>query len=174
MPSVTAPALPSSFRDNTISSRAERLDRRNRHRANMAHDAAIATALQALAAAINNMNQPAAPAPHQPMLDPFQADQPFDLSSRAGAAAFGMVSAALDEPWDGSVTTFPSFITSLRLRASEGHWDAAAPHGFVRKWQQPVMTPAKHQAYAVQWFSMSAVLCLVWLIFIRKHYASKN
>jgi surfeit locus 1 family protein len=52
--------------------------------------------------------------------------------------------------------------------------DAAAPHGFVRKWQQPVMTPAKHQAYAVQWFSMSAVLCLVWLIFIRKHYASKN
>ena len=51
---------------------------------------------------------------------------------------------------------------------------ADAPHGFIRKWQQPVMTPAKHQAYAVQWFTMSAVLCLVWLIFIRKHYASKN
>jgi cytochrome oxidase assembly protein ShyY1 len=52
--------------------------------------------------------------------------------------------------------------------------DATSPHGFVRKWQQPVMTPAKHQAYALQWFTMSAVLCLVWFIFIRKHYASKN
>ncbi len=49
-----------------------------------------------------------------------------------------------------------------------------APLGFVRKWQAPVMTPAKHQAYAVQWFSMSAVLLLVWLIFIRKHYAGKD
>jgi surfeit locus 1 family protein len=51
---------------------------------------------------------------------------------------------------------------------------AEEPQGFVRKWQAPVMTPARHQAYAVQWFSMSAVLCLVWLIFIRKHYAGKN
>ncbi|MCB1581709.1 MAG: SURF1 family protein [Xanthomonadales bacterium] len=48
--------------------------------------------------------------------------------------------------------------------------DPEAKNGFVRKWQLPRMTAEKHQAYAAQWFTMSLVLCLVYIIFLRKHY----
>ena len=51
--------------------------------------------------------------------------------------------------------------------------DSTAQHGFVRKWQLPRMTAEKHQAYAIQWFTMSLVLCLAYGIFIRKTYINK-
>ncbi len=52
--------------------------------------------------------------------------------------------------------------------------DPQMEHGFKRQWQLPRMTVEKHQAYAAQWFTMSLVLCLVYGIFLRKMYASKN
>ncbi len=52
--------------------------------------------------------------------------------------------------------------------------DPDMAHGFKRQWQLPRMTVEKHQAYATQWFTMSVVLCLVYGIFLRKMYASKN
>jgi len=45
----------------------------------------------------------------------------------------------------------------------------AMDHGFKRQWQLPRMTVEKHRAYAVQWFTMSLVLCF-YVIFIRKVY----
>lgn len=45
-------------------------------------------------------------------------------------------------------------------------------YGYVRKWQLPRMTAEKHRAYAVQWFTMSLVLCFIYVIFIRKNYSS--
>ena len=67
-----------------------------------------------------------------PLLHPFEADQPFDLSTRAGAAAFATASSALEETWDGSTDSFPAFVTALRLRASEAKWNAPAPHGILQ------------------------------------------
>lgn len=52
--------------------------------------------------------------------------------------------------------------------------DPQMAHGFKRQWQLPRMTVEKHQAYAAQWFTMSLVLCLVYGIFLRKMYASKD
>ncbi len=52
--------------------------------------------------------------------------------------------------------------------------DAAMESGFKRQWQLPRMTVEKHRAYATQWFTMSLVLCFIYVIFIRKSYASKN
>ena len=52
--------------------------------------------------------------------------------------------------------------------------DKAMSHGFKRHWQLPRMTVAKHRAYAIQWFTMSLVLCVIYVIFINKTYASKN
>lgn len=52
--------------------------------------------------------------------------------------------------------------------------DPVAAFGYVREWQLPRMTVEKHRAYAVQWFSMSFVLCLIYAVFLRKVYASKN
>ncbi len=46
--------------------------------------------------------------------------------------------------------------------------DAEMPYGFKREWPLPRMTAAKHQAYAIQWFTMSLVLCVVYIIFLRK------
>jgi hypothetical protein len=107
----------------------------------MADAGVLAAALTALANAIatlntnnaaNAANAAAAPPPvRQPLLDPFDSNDPFDLSSRAGSVAFAAASAPLDESWDGSVETFPSFIVTLRIRASEVKWNAAAPQGIL-------------------------------------------
>lgn len=51
--------------------------------------------------------------------------------------------------------------------------DPAMDHGFKRQWQLPRMTVAKHQGYAVQWFTMSLVLCLIYIIFLKKTYMAK-
>ena len=52
--------------------------------------------------------------------------------------------------------------------------DAAEEYGFVRDWQAPMMTAARHRAYAFQWFIMSLALCLIYIYFIRKFYAFKK
>ncbi len=52
--------------------------------------------------------------------------------------------------------------------------DPGMPHGYKREWQLPRMTVAKHQAYAAQWFTMSLVLCLVYGIFMKKHFAKEK
>jgi cytochrome oxidase assembly protein ShyY1 len=45
--------------------------------------------------------------------------------------------------------------------------DADAASGFVREWTPNVMPPARHRAYAFQWFAF-ALAALV--IFIGKHW----
>ena len=101
---------------------------------------ALAQALAALAAAITNNNAAIAtalanlqqqPHAHGPQLDPIFLDEPLDLSSRAGNAAYVRACAKLDETWDGTVEKFPSFVISLRIRASESNWDAAPPRGIL-------------------------------------------
>ncbi|KAA3639714.1 MAG: SURF1 family protein [Proteobacteria bacterium] len=52
--------------------------------------------------------------------------------------------------------------------------DGDAQAGFVRDWQAPMMTAARHRAYAFQWFIMSLALCLIYLYFIRRSYAIKK
>ncbi len=52
--------------------------------------------------------------------------------------------------------------------------DPEMAYGFKRAWQLPRMTVEKHRAYAAQWFTMSLVLCIIYAIFLRKIYASKN
>jgi hypothetical protein len=101
----------------------------------MANNAAIAAALANLAAAIKDMNNNAEPqqprAPHVVILDPFESNEPFDLSARVGSTAFANACAALDDPWNGNVDTFPAFIISLRIRLGEVHWDAPTPRGIL-------------------------------------------
>jgi hypothetical protein len=89
---------------------------------------ALAAALNAIAVALTNCNQQQAVAPaHPPVLDPFSSTAPLDLSLRVGSTAFALVCAPLDDPWDGTADTLPSFIISLRIRSSEVQWNALAP-----------------------------------------------
>ena len=90
----------------------------------------LAAALQALAQAIQNIPQ-VQQANHQPLLDPYTSDVPFDLSSRAGAQAFTNACAILDDTWDGTADAFPTFIVALRVRAREVNWGAQGPQGIL-------------------------------------------
>ena len=97
----------------------------------MADQGNLAAVLGNLATAIANMNAPAAPNAAAPVLDPFAAADPFDLSSRAGDAAFKQACAAITPHWDGTIDKFPPFVISLKVRAREAHWTAPAPTGIA-------------------------------------------
>ena len=64
-------------------------------------------------------------------MDAFEYVNPFDLGSRSGSYAFSKASAPLDKPWDGTIEQLPSFIISLRVRASEVRWNSPAPQGIL-------------------------------------------
>jgi len=42
--------------------------------------------------------------------------------------------------------------------------DPAAPFGYVRDWQPPGMSPARHLAYAVQWWGFAVTLLIIWAV----------
>ena len=89
----------------------------------------LVTAITTLAGAVSAMNL-APTLPVRPIvLDPFTGGHPFDLSTRSRSTAYDFFSKPLDEPWDGTVDTFPAFIIALRLRASKGKWNAMEPDG---------------------------------------------
>ena len=46
--------------------------------------------------------------------------------------------------------------------------DESVPGGFKREWHPVIMPPAKHKAYALQWFGMSFVLVIVFIFWVRK------
>ena len=104
--------------------------------------AELAGILQGLTEVLWNIQQPQAdaaaaatvPAPRTATtinLDPFTSSAPFDIGSRAGSHAFDKSSATLDTTWNGTIENFPAFLLSLRVRASEVNWGAAAPRGIL-------------------------------------------
>ena len=94
----------------------------------MTDTATLVAAMTALADAIRAMPQAAV---NPKVYDPFQSNDSFDLSSRSGSMTYERISAPLDEPWDGDVSKFPSFVTELRIRAAEGKWDLDQDPGIL-------------------------------------------
>jgi len=90
--------------------------------------AALTATIMALTNAIVLIRTPV-PAPQ--VLDPFQADFPYNLASRLGSQAYANVWAPLDDIWDGTVNKFPSFVVALSLRGEEAKWNAVAPNGIL-------------------------------------------
>ena len=96
--------------------------------AQQAPNAALAQAINGLVAFLQQQQQPpAVPAqqPAAPLLNLYDSDQPFDLSTCAGSSAFHQACEPLNAKYDGTVDTFLAFVTSLRLRAREVGWDRA-------------------------------------------------
>jgi surfeit locus 1 family protein len=67
------------------------------------------------------------------------------------------------------VTAFPSMadLASALGTALEPRillLDPAAPHGYVRDWQPPGMSPLGHFSYAIQWWSFAALVVLAWTV----------
>lgn len=50
--------------------------------------------------------------------------------------------------------------------------DESAPEGFVRDWQAPGMPPARHYAYAFQWFALAAALVAIFFVTARPRRSS--
>lgn len=46
--------------------------------------------------------------------------------------------------------------------------DPWEPDGYVREWAAPGTPPARHLAYAVQWFALAGVAVVVWVVFSRR------
>jgi surfeit locus 1 family protein len=42
--------------------------------------------------------------------------------------------------------------------------DPRATHGYVRDWQPPGLPPARHWAYAIQWWCFAAALIALWVV----------
>ena len=92
--------------------------------AQQAPNAAFAQAINGLVGFLQQQQQqqppvPPAQQPAAPLLNLFDSDQPFALSTHAGSLAFSQACDPLDTKWDGSVDTFLAFVTSLKLRARE-------------------------------------------------------
>lgn len=52
--------------------------------------------------------------------------------------------------------------------------DSAAPNGYDRDWPEPTTDVGKHQAYAVQWFAMAAVLLVLYFKINLQHVPRRD
>lgn len=46
--------------------------------------------------------------------------------------------------------------------------DSWEPDGYVREWAAPGVPPARHLAYAVQWFALAALAVVIWIVMSRR------
>jgi cytochrome oxidase assembly protein ShyY1 len=42
--------------------------------------------------------------------------------------------------------------------------DPGAADGYVRDWQPPGLAPARHWAYAIQWWAFALTLIVLWIV----------
>ena len=91
--------------------------------------ARLVNVITAFAGAVSAMTPPSNPHVRPIVLDPFTGGLHFDLSTQSGSAAYKLLSKPLDDPWNGTVDTLPTFIVAPRLRASKGKWNAMRPNG---------------------------------------------
>jgi surfeit locus 1 family protein len=82
--------------------------------------------------------------------------------------AYGRAPPALGGNWP-RVTAYPriSELNAALGRSLERRillLDPRAPHGYVRDWQPPGLPPARHWAYAIQWWLFAASLLVLWVI----------
>ena len=89
-------------------------------------NAALAAAIQALAAAVANINPPPTP-----IHDLFSSGNALNLSTRSGMEAYEKMAKPLSQIWDGTPSSFPTFVINLRLRANKANWNATGPSGIM-------------------------------------------
>jgi surfeit locus 1 family protein len=93
----------------------------------------------------------------------------------AGLAA-GRAAPNPADPWP-KVTSYPSaaqLATALGapLPARIVLLDAQAPHGYVRDWQPPGISPLRNFSYAIQWWCFAVLTVVVWAVMSRKGRAA--
>ena len=84
---------------------------------------ALNNARDDLNTATNQLNNDPQPAATTPLLDLHAAGTAYDLSTKAGLAAFDQAKAPLEHKYDGSNTSYPDFVNDLQLREQQCKWD---------------------------------------------------
>jgi cytochrome oxidase assembly protein ShyY1 len=105
------------------------------------------------------------------------APEPVTLVGRIAALpspglAMGRQAPAAGAPWP-KVTSYPDM---QQLEAAFGApltprillLDPNAPHGYVREWQAPGLSPLRHFSYAIQWWSFALLALVVWVVMSRR------
>lgn len=82
--------------------------------------------------------------------------------------AYGRAPPALSGSWP-RITSYPrmSELNAALGRALERRvvlLDPLAADGYVRDWQPPGLRPARHLAYAIQWWLFAVALVVLWII----------
>jgi surfeit locus 1 family protein len=90
-----------------------------------------------------------------------------------GGLAFGRMAPRGGPQWP-KVTSYPEMaqLASVLAAARPGVrleprillLDPAAPHGYVRDWQPPGLSPARHMSYAAQWWFFAVTLIVIWAV----------
>jgi surfeit locus 1 family protein len=84
----------------------------------------------------------------------------------AAGLALGRAAPQREAPWP-KVTGYPdigqlSSALATPLAPRILLLDPQAPFGYVREWQAPGLSPLRHFAYAIQWWSFAALVLLLW------------
>ena len=103
----------------------------------MTYNATIAAALTVLATTVAVLCSASA---MPKVYNPFKSNDPFDISTRSGSLAYAQVSSQLDTVWNGDVSSFTSFMVSLRVRAREGKWGKAGDEGILELGGKNILT----------------------------------
>lgn len=85
--------------------------------------------------------------------------------------AAGLALGRAPPPASGSWPKVTSFPTMAQLAQALNQpvearvllLDPDQPHGFVRDWQPPGMSPLRHWAYAIQWWAFAALALILWV-----------
>jgi surfeit locus 1 family protein len=82
--------------------------------------------------------------------------------------AYGRAAPALSGSWP-RVTSYPrmSELNAALGRVLEERivlLDPSAPDGYVRDWRPPGLPPARHWAYAIQWWLFALSLVVIWTV----------
>jgi surfeit locus 1 family protein len=90
-----------------------------------------------------------------------------------GGLSFGRMAPRGGPQWP-KVTSYPQMAQladvlaaarpGVRLEPRILLLDPTAPHGYVRDWQPPGMSPARHMSYAAQWWLFAATLIVIWAV----------
>ena len=91
----------------------------------------------------------------------------------AGGLSFGRRSPRAGREWP-KVTSYPSIaelasalgaaVPGVRLEPRILLLDPHEPHGYVREWQPPGMSPARYLSYAAQWWLFAVTLVVIWAV----------
>lgn len=82
------------------------------------------------------------------------------------------------KPWPQRIQKLDIPSLQKQLQQPLAAWvlllDQQYPWAWPREWRPQVMPASRHQAYALQWFSLAAACAIIYILALRKYYFKKQ